>query len=299
MSLRVVTPSHAPDFPGFRRLHRSVIINTDPGVRHLVIVPDHDKALFASIDSTRLDVVGYRETLPRRFVSTVPLARIPGLPRGFRINAVNMARPWPPIRGWILQQVVKLAVTAESEEDVVILVDSDVFLIRPLTESTFRGADGAVRLYRSPKGIAPHMHRHVRWQQVSRALLQTPHPEADSPDYISAFASWDPAIVRGSLSRVQETTSRAWQDAISSQLEFSEFIFYGTYAMTLADASRRVNISEESLCRSHWDPRPLTRADLDAFITRISPRDVAVHIQSTSSTPEALLDEIVQRTASQ
>lgn len=299
MSLRIITPSHAPDFPSFTLLHDSVLRNTDLGVRHVVIVPDRDLALFNSIDSRRLDVVGYRAILPRRFISTVPLARIPGLPRGFRVNAVNVASPWPPIRGWVLQQVVKLAVAAASADDVVVLIDSDAFLIRPLTESTFRNAEGAVRLYRCPKGIGPHMHRHVRWQQVASHLLRPPHPEHDSPDYISAFASWSPTVVRGSLARVQETTFRAWQDAIASQLEFSEFIFYGTYATTLADASWRLTVSEDPLCRSHWDPRPLTLADVDGFIGSVSPSDIAVHIQSTSSTPDAVLHEIARRIAAQ
>ncbi|QAY59979.1 hypothetical protein ET475_08205 [Microbacterium protaetiae] len=295
MSLQVVTPSHAPDFPSFARLHRSVIEHTDPMVRHIVAVPDRDVPLFRSVDTGRLDVIGYRAVLPRRFVSTIPLARIPGLPRGFRINAVNATRPWPPIRGWMLQQLVKLAVVSTLEADVALLIDSDVLIVRPLVESTFRDKAGVVRLYRSPHGITPAMTRHLAWQAAARALLGTSKVEPDSPDYISAFASWDPELVRASTSRVAETTSRDWRDVIGSRLDFSEFIFYGTYVMTLADARYRTNTQQRSLCHSHWDPTPLDLEHADRFLDRLHPDDVAVHIQSNSLTDENVLRHIAER----
>ena len=297
MTLAVVTPSHAPDFPSFERLHASVVRNTDPDVRHIVAVPDRDVGRFRSIDTGRLDVRGYGGVLPRRFISTTWLARLPGLPRGYRIAAVNSRRPWPPIRGWMLQQVVKLAVVSELGVDVALLIDSDVLVIRALEERAFRRADGVVRLYRLPQGITPSMQRHVAWQRAARSLIGGERSEPDSPDYISAFASWDPRLVRECTQRVSEHTGVDWRDAVGGRLDFSEFILYGTYVMTEAPQRERTNIHADSLCHSHWDPIPLDLDGARRFLSEIGPQDVAIHVQSNSRTDEEILQYIARHAA--
>jgi hypothetical protein len=117
---------------------------------------------FSSVGGGQLEVRGYRSLLPREIRSATRLARLPLLPRGVRIAAVNIRRPWPPLRGWILQQIVKMALVRELDEDVTLLIDSDVILARPLTESIFR-RDIDVRLYRLPNGLNPTMTRHLAW----------------------------------------------------------------------------------------------------------------------------------------
>lgn len=297
MTLTIVTPSHRPDFPSFARLHASVLRHTDPAVTHIVAVPDADRALFASLGSPRLVVRGYGDVLPRRFLSTTPLARIPRLPRGYRIAAVNLARPWPPIRGWMLQQIVKLSVVSELDSDVAVLIDSDVVVVRPLEEKTFRDADGVVRLYRQPHGIGASRPRALRWQKTARDLLGVAEPEPDGPDYISAFASWDPRLVRECTRAVAKTTGRDWRDVLGSRLDFSEFLLYGTYAMTVADETRRRNVRSRSLCHSHWDPVPLDLAGARQFISGIHDDDVAIHIQSNSRTSEDVLSFVAREVA--
>lgn len=295
MSLVVVTPSHAPDVASFARLHASVVRNTEPHVRHVVAVPERDVDLFRGLDTGRLDVRGYRDVLPRTFVSTTGLARLPGLPRGYRIGAVNARRPWPPIRGWILQQVVKLALVSELADDVAVLVDSDVVVVRPLEESRFRTGD-AVRLYRLPGGITPTMTRHLAWRSTALRVLQPAQPERDTPDYISAFASWSPEQVRRCLRRVEEVTGRRWHDVLGGSLQLSEFILYGTAATSLPDAVPHL-VSERTLCHSWWDPVPLDHAQAETFLEGLRPDDLAVHIQSNSGTSDDVLRFVSARAA--
>jgi hypothetical protein len=295
VSLVVVTPSHAPDFPSFARLHESVVRNTEAHVRHLVAVPDLDVDLFRNIDTGRLDVLGYRDILPRSFRSTTRLARLPRLPRGYRIGAVNARRPWPPLRGWILQQVVKLAVVSGLEDDVAVLIDSDVVVVRPLEEATFRVGD-AVRLYRLPHGITPQMTRHHAWLSTALQLLHPPGDEPGTPDYISAFASWSPEQVRRCTQRVEGVAAARWQDVVGSRLQLSEFILYGTAATTLPDAVPYFE-SDRTLCHSWWDPVPLDRAGAEAFLEGLRPDDLAVHIQSNSQTSDDVLRFVAARAA--
>lgn len=289
MTLTIVTASYALDFGGFTRLHDSVVRHTDDGVRHIVIVPDAHAPLFRSIDSPRLEVRPYSAVLPRRFLQTSWVATLPGMPRGFRIAAVNVARPWPPIRGWIMQQLVKLAVVADLESDVAVLIDSDVVVVRTLSESAFLRSDGAVRLYRQPHGITESMTRHVAQRTRALELLGIPRPEPESPDYISAFVSWKPALVRDCVARIAATTGRDWRDAVAGSLDFSEYITYGSYAMSLAAVEERGFVVERSLCHSYWEDDPLTMDSAPEFVEALRPDDLAIHVQSNSSTDATVL----------
>lgn len=297
MSLAVVTTSHKPDFPSFARLHASVLEHTDPSTRHIVAVPAIDVPLFESLGSARLTVMSEQATLPPRFVPATRLARIPRIPRGFRIAALNVHRPWPPIRGWIFQQMVKLAVVSELQVDVALIIDSDVLLVRPVEEPTFRRRDGVVRLYRLPGGITPDMRRHLAQRAKARALLGVGEGESDSPDYIAGIVSWDPSLVRDMLVRIEATTGRHWQDCVGQSLDFSEFITYGTYVMTLALPDRRTFVGERSLSHSHWGPTPLTMDAAQRFLETLAPDDLAVHVQSNTSTAEAVLRFIAEGVA--
>jgi hypothetical protein len=293
MSLAIVTTSHRPDFPSFVRLHASVLEHTDPSTQHIVVVPGLDVPLFESLESSRLTVVSERATLPSRFVPATRLARIPRLPRGFRIAALNTTRPWPPIRGWILQQMVKLAVVSELEVDVALIIDSDVLLVRPVKEAAFR-SDGVVRLYRLPDGITPDMTRHLAQRAKARHLLGVDTTESQSPDYIAGIVSWDPTLVRDMLVRIEATTGRRWQDCVGQSLDFSEFITYGTYVMMLAEPSRRTFVGDRSLSHSHWGPTPLTMDTAQHFVEALAPDDLAIHVQSNTSTDEAVLRFIAE-----
>jgi len=294
MSVSVVTASYAPDFAGFARMHESLVRNSDDDVHHIVVVPDAHAELFGTIRSGRLDVRRYSAVLPRRFVQTSWIATLPGMPRGFRLAAVNAARPWPPVRGWIMQQLVKLAVVSDLTADVAVMIDSDVVVVRPLREASFRAPDGVVRLYRRPHGITEQMTRHLAQRNKALALLGLEAAEPESPDYISAFVSWDPALVRDCLHRIEESTGGDWRNAVGASMDFSEYITYGTYVMSLADPTRRTNVGERSLCHSHWGTTPLTMDAARGFVERMAADDIAVHVQSNSGTGDDVLAFIVR-----
>lgn len=297
MSLAIITTSHRPDAETFFRLHASVVAHTEASTRHIVVVPEMDVSLFESIGSPRLEVVSERDVLPRRFIPATRLARIPHLPRGLRIAAVNATRPWLPVRGWILQQIVKLALVSALDADVAVVIDSDVLLIGRLDESMFRDTEGVTRLYRLPHGITADMTRHRAQRAKALRLLGLTRQEMDSPDYIAGIVSWDPAVVRQLLTRIESTTGRRWQDCIGGSLDFSEFITYGTFVMSLADPRTRTFVSDRSLSHSHWGPTPLTMETAQPFVDDLDGEDIAVHVQSNTSTDDAVLRYIAARAA--
>src|SRR5258708_2892074 len=131
--MTVITKSFAPDFELCVRLNRSVLDNSPDTVQHHIIVPRSDLKLFGRLAGPRSHIHSEADFLPRTFVP-VPLINF----------KVILRRPFPPVRGWIQQQVIKLAAVAASEDDAVLIADSDVEFFRRFTAETFV-RDGKVR----------------------------------------------------------------------------------------------------------------------------------------------------------
>lgn len=292
MTVAIVTPSHAPDFNRFRRLHESVIENVSSGVMHYVLVPPPDYRMFSTIQSSQLTVLEQPDVLPRSFVTTTRLGRIPLLPRGYRVAAINLRRPWPPIRGWVLQQLVKLGFAAGLEADVAVMIDSDVILVRGFTADTFMRGE-SVRHYRVPHAVHGGMQRHLVWRETAARLLRLDAPSADLADYNAGVISWSPRIVRTLLDRVQEVAQQPWQTAIGSQLDVSEYFLYGEFVAMLGDQRDKAFTSDRNLCHSYWNT--MTMENVGEFVKSMPIDDIAILIQSNSDTSEDVLTYIADQ----
>jgi hypothetical protein len=198
-----------------------------------------------------------------------------------------LVRPFPPVRGWILQQVVKLAAVAASEDDVVVLVDSDVEFLRPFTVETFV-SDGVVRFYRKPGEIDERLPRHMIWHRTARALLGLPPAEPPYPDYVSSMLACDPAIIRQMLTRVMATTGHPWTTALAGRLHFSEWTLYGVFVDHVIGAPANSFASDDPLCLAYWDETPLNRDGAVDFLHGVRPTDLAAMISAKSRTPQAV-----------
>src|ERR1700742_5035207 len=137
----VVTPTYAPDLELFTDLHRSVLEHFPVDVRHVAIVPERDLALFRQFAGPRCEVLEVREALPRS-VLALPLTKL----------WMNCRRPVPPLRGWIIQQLVKLSVASQMPERFIVTADSDLVFTRPVNISAF-APEGQARLYRFDDGV--------------------------------------------------------------------------------------------------------------------------------------------------
>jgi hypothetical protein len=177
--MAVITPSFAPDFELCADLRRSVLDDSPDTVHHHIIVPRRDLELFGRLAGSRTHTHCEAEFLPRSF-----------LPVPFSKFTVNLRRPFRPVRSWILQQALKLAAAATSEDHVVLLVDSDIEFVLPFTRETFI-RDGVVRFYRKPNVINERLPRHMIWQRAARILLGLPPAEPPYADYISSLLAWD------------------------------------------------------------------------------------------------------------
>ncbi len=268
--LAVITPSYAPDLELFADLHRSVLRHTPEETVHHVIVPPRDRGLFARFEGPRCRVWIEPDLLPRTYIP-IPLSRL----------WLNVARPWPPVRGWVLQQSLKLAAAARMEADAVLVADSDIVLVRPVRVRDFMVGE-RLRLHRIDHGVHSGMRRHLRWHEAARQLLGRPHvPAPPLHDYVNSLTLWDPNAVRALQDRIETATGRRWQDAFSSHLHISEFILYGVFVDELLGAPAA---SDTGICHNYWDATPLSMADALAFADRLGSRAIGMMISAKSGT---------------
>jgi hypothetical protein len=294
MTFALLTPTYRNDLPLFADLHQSVLLHTDKSVKHYVVVPSGDVDLFAAMAGPRCIIVPEESLYSARYrsVSVVNhmLRPIPRVPSHVRIAAINTKRPLRPIRGWMMQQALKMELSLQLNVDMVLLIDSDVELVRPLNEAMLRRG-GRAMLYKRPGAVDINLPLHMQWHSVARRLLGLPPAQFPAPDYVTSFCVWEPGVLRVMLARIEQVTGQPWMDAVTGQRTFSEWTLYGVFAEEVMKYEEEA-LTESSLCHSYWGTVPLTIESAADFLSGINPNDVAILIQSKTQTPR-----IVRRAA--
>jgi hypothetical protein len=271
--MEIVTPSYAPDFELCRDLVASVRRHAIGLSEHRIIVPARDRSLFDELSAPSVRIQTVEDILPRA------IAKIPG------VNMwLNWRAPFPPVRGWIAQQVVKLAAAAQSRAEGVLLVDSDIVFVRGFSMSDY--SDGlALTIYRLAGGVHQGMTRHLEWDRVARRLLELPPaPHGDLPDYICCPCLWRPSVVRELLERVSHSGNGGWATLVARQMHFSEMALYGTFVDEVLSPDVAVHHRQDMRCLNHYEEAPLGERELVALLSRIRPTDVAVMVSAKSGT---------------
>jgi hypothetical protein len=282
--LVVLTPSFRGDAALFEDLHDSVLANTASSVVHHVVVPPSDARLFRRYEGPRCRVLTHRDLLPRYCVS-VPHAS--GL-------TLNLRRPWPPVRGWVTQQIIKLAGAAAIDARAVLIIDSDAVLLREPTLDQFTH-NGRPWHFRVDHAVTADMERHLVWHNVARQLLGLPGVvSAPAPEYVSPITVWDPAVVRSLIEHIADTTGRNWIDAVAGQLHISEFVLYGVF---VDHVRGEMAPYAGPLCHNYYERVPLTPADARAFADEMPPNALGAMISSHSHTPHDLRRDTFRRCA--
>ena len=272
-SLAIITPSYEADFQLCLDLHRSVLDLAPPSVTHYIIVPDGDRALFSPMAGDRCKVLTISELLPKRFVS---------MPR---VNAwVNLRKPFPPIRGWIMQQIVKLASANSVEAQTLLLADSDLEFVRPFSSDTFQES-GTLMLYRKEAAITAALPRHLKWHMRARKLLGLPPAAPPLPDYMSAPNAWDRDVVLALHKRIEKVTGKHWMDAVAGQLHVSECILYGVFVDKILGGPANAHPTDSMFVHNYFETRPLDAASASTFLNGVADTDIAVMISAKSATP--------------
>jgi hypothetical protein len=268
MKTALITCSYAPDLEACRVLCRTVAEHVDGAIEHVLLVPRRDAAAFGEVAGDRSRVVCVEDLLPGW------LHRVPGSSKWWW-----SLKSWP-VRGWIVQQLVKLSASEATDAEVLAFADSDVVFIRPVAAADLRAGD-AVRLYAHPdRGRGG---RHGNWNRVAGRLLGIDAADYHGADFITQLVTWRRDVLIGLQQRLAERSGKPWQVTLARELDFSEYVLYGVYATrVLGDASGHAPTPVE-LCHCSWHHHRYGDAgemDVPAFMQQLEPHHRAVLIQS-------------------
>lgn len=263
----IITASYAPDFERCRLLCETVDRHVSGFSRHLILVEDRDVPLFRALETPRRQIVSERDLLPnwlRPFDDPFSLGR----------RRIWLSLRTPPLRGWHVQQLRRIAVADHVSEDLLVFCDSDVAFTRPFDCTTF-AQEGRARLYRSADPLPPGLHQ--KWSaQAGRALGLT---QPSTRDYIATLIAWRTDATRAMRAHIEQVSGRHWIPTITRTRQFSECLLYGRFAEDVLGGQGHIP-DPHPLCRIHWTGQAPTDEGFRQFLAEMDPHHVAVGIQS-------------------
>jgi hypothetical protein len=266
--IAIVTPSFLPDLDRCELLAEGVARFASKAHRHVVIVPRRDWAPFQDRMARHGAVVLPEEELLPSWLLRVPFSRKWQLsPRGW------------PVRGWIRQQVIKIAYACLSTADAVVFADSDTCLVRKFDEGMVLRSGGRVRLFADPAdGDTPVHHE---WYRRAGRLLGIPAKDYYGLGFVGNLVSWVPDAARAMVRHLEDVNSRDWRWLLLHQRTISEYVLYGVFVQEVLgfEAARHVPEPEKPIIE-YWKDDRLSDASLLRFVETLRPEHVAVHIQS-------------------
>lgn len=274
LSYALVTPSFRLDLDRCELLVESVARWAEPGLRHYLVVDRRDLPLFGHLRSARTELLVVEDIIPPW------LMRIPGV-RRFWMSFRTL-----PVRNWILQQMVKLAIPSVVAEDVLLYTDSDTFFIAPYDPSEFE-RDGRVPLF-VETGMRGVLDYNDSWHGTAAKLVGLPVETGYDTSFVGNVVCWRRGNALRLQQRIEHVTGRRWTQAIATQTAFSEYTLYGLYCMRVLGESEGGHwYDHEIRTLNHWKPVPLDLQGLEALKAKRQPQHHSAMISAKSRTTVA------------
>ncbi len=267
----MITPSYAPDFERCRLLVESVERHAAEHLRHYLIVDRRDQRLFASLRSRRTEVLLKQDVLPG-FLRQLPLLK------GWWWAGLRA-----PVRGWIVQQLVKLSVDRAIDTDVYVFVDSDTFLLRAFDPWLAQRPAG-VPLFRE-QGAALLSAMNTRWHAVAAERLGLTLTPPFDVNYVTQLVTWRRDALIALHARLESQHGRPWAETLLGLETLSEYVLYGVFVEHGLGVGRAGHYLESSIqTLNYWGTRPLDESALAAWLATLQPEHLGAMVSAKSGT---------------
>ena len=262
-SFAIVTPTYLPDLQRCELLAES-LDRCAPDVPHYLIVDRRDGSAFRHLQRGR-----------RRLIESEALVgkwmwRTPGR------NGFWLSIKAPPVRGWIVQQILKIACSDIIPERTLVFCDSDTAFLRRFTREHLL-IDGKVGLL--DVDFCDELTR--RWTQTARRLLGLPEFEGGFRNHVGNMICWNRETVRAMRSRIEMSTGLSWRIALARTLHFSEYMLYGVFVREGLGYQAVDHLpSAVPLVKPSWGARLGSDEAISEFFSHFDPHTIAVMIHS-------------------
>lgn len=277
-SFAIVTPTFLPDLAQCELLAES-LDRVAPHVPHYLIVARRDRSAFSHLERGKRRLVE-SEALVGKWFWQMP---------GRKVFWLSLKAP--PVRGWIMQQILKIGVIEAVSERTLVFCDSDMAFLRRFERDDLL-VNGKVGLL----DIDFINDDCRRWTAAARRLLGLSEHDGDYHGHVGHMICWNRETVKAMQQRIEKSTGRNWQVALAWAPSFSEYMLYGVFVREVLgyDAVDHAP-STVPLVKGSWGVPMTTNSAIDAFLADLDPRMVAVMIHSKDSNDPALLRRHLER----
>jgi hypothetical protein len=263
LSIAVVTPTFLPDLGRCELLAESMDRKV-PDVPHYLIVDRRDRPAFSHLQSGRRRLIESEDILGNW------IRRVPGR-KGYWLSLKA-----PPVRGWILQQILKIGVIDAVAERTLVFCDSDTAFFRSFCREDLL-VDGKIGLL----DVAFANESSRRWTATARRLLGLPALDGVNRSHVGNMICWNREIIMAMRQQIEIGTGLNWQVALARTLSFSEYMIYGVFVREALGYDHVDHApSTVPLVKPSWGFTLSTDTAIDAFFADFDPRTVAVMIHS-------------------
>jgi hypothetical protein len=269
----LVTPSYAPDFERCKLLSSTIERYLPASTKHYIIVDRKDISLFKTLQNSRREILIVEDVIPWW------IKRIPFVKNGW------FSMKTPPIRNWLLQQIVKLSAAQFVAEDILMFVDSDVAFVRPLNPKQRFIRDGKIRFYRESNSIPQAWEGHYSWYKTASQLMKTPMVDFPAPNYIGDLITWKKDNVFKLYHHLENVSGRSWLETIASTWNLSEYILYGMFVDYILKEEADHFIDETYPGLRYFGKDNLSEQQIKAFLSEIEPDYVTIMISAKAGIP--------------
>lgn len=277
----IITPSYAPDFERCRLLSWSINQFLSPVVTHYIIVDRRDLSLFRQLQGPHTEILTVESILPWW------IQRIPFLKNGW------LSLKTLPIRNWLIQQIVKIAVAQYIDTNVLVFVDSDTTFVRPFNLQSFIH-EGKVRLFREPPY---HVEAHFRGHQTANKVLGLSDIGYPTPGYIGNVITWKRDNVFKLYQKIESISGKGWIETLANSWHLSEYILYGVFVDHFLKEQSGHYYDAQKISHEYWTPEPMSDEQLQNFFATIPPEYVAVMISAKAGIPVERYQSLVKSIA--
>jgi hypothetical protein len=295
-SMSLVTVSYRGDLELAKELCSSVDAYLASDAEHVLVVPRRDLALFRPLATPQRRVIAVEEVLPRDYHRLPVPYEIGAGPFRRRIRELWFT-PAGVVRGWIIQQIIKLSAPSYTRAETIVFADSDIVLVAPFP-SRMVEEEGRTRFYRVPEATADSA-MHARWHDAAARLLAMDQRGYTGADYIGNLITWRRSTVEELQDHVARSSGTRWDRAVLRQHAFSEYILYGVFADHVLGPEAALVPTAEDLVHAGWFYDLGSEAGVEAFVNGCAQGQVGVAIQSTEpftlDERRALVNRIISR----
>lgn len=261
LNFAFITPSYAPDFQRCKLLCWSIKQFVSVPVKHYIVVDKKDLDLFQQLADVNTIILSKEEILPT-WIKRIPFFD----KKNIWLNLRGYKSGNWLLRGWLVQQIVKLAAAQYVDQEVLIFIDSDVAFIDSFDVQTLIDKDEQVRLFRVEHSIDRENDVAKRWKDTAKQLLSLPSNNHYYDFYISQIVTWRRDTLIQLYQLIEKNFQRDWLEVISEVKDLSEYVLYGIFAnYVMGQKSGHYDDHLQKICRCYWDNRPMSDQELKEF----------------------------------